>query len=92
MPYIAAEDRPQYEELIKSLAGTIREATGDHTKHDHHKRNYVVTRLLLDASASELRYWQHNEIIGMLECCKQEFYRRQTGPYENTCIEKSGDI
>jgi hypothetical protein len=32
MPYIAAEDRPRYEELIKSLAGTIREATGDHTK------------------------------------------------------------
>jgi len=91
MPYIAAEDRPQYEELIKSLAGTIREATGDHTKRAGHL-NYVVTRLLLDTYGGELRYWHHNEIIGMLECCKQEFYRRQTGPYENTCIEKSGDI
>ena len=67
MPYIAAEDRPQYEELIKSLAGTIREATGDHTKRAGHL-NYVVTRLLLDTYGRELRYWQHNEIIGMLEC------------------------
>ena len=65
MPYIAAEDRPQYEELIKSLAGTIREVTGDHTKRAGHL-NYVVTRLLLDTYGRELPYWQHNEIIGML--------------------------
>jgi hypothetical protein len=76
MPYIAAEVRPPYEELIKSLARTIREATEDHTKRAGHL-NYVVTRLLLDTYGRELLYWQHNEIFGMLECCKQEFYRRR---------------
>jgi uncharacterized protein DUF6899 len=91
MPYIAAESRPQYEELIRSLAGTIREATGDHKKRAGHL-NYVVTRLLLETYGRKLAYWQHNEIVGMLECCKQEFYRRRTGPYEDTCIEKNGDV
>jgi hypothetical protein len=91
MPYIAADERTQYEDLIESLAKTIREATGDHAKRAGHL-NYVITRLLLDTYGRELRYWQHNEIIGMLECCKQEFYRRQTAPYEEACIAKSGDV
>jgi hypothetical protein len=91
MPYIAAEVRPPYEELIKSLARTIREATEDHTKRAGHL-NYVVTRLLLDTYGRELLYWQHNEIIGMLECCKQEFYRRRTGPFEDIWLEKNGDV
>jgi hypothetical protein len=91
MPYIAAEARPQYEELIKSLASTIREATQDHTARAGHL-NYVVTRLLLDTYGRELRYWQHNEIVGMLECCKLEFYRRRTGPYEEICIERNGEV
>jgi hypothetical protein len=91
MPYIAPEDRPQYEELIQSLARKIAVATEDHAKRAGHL-NYVITRLLLDTYGRELRYWQHNEVIGMLECCKQEFYRRQTGPYEDQCIEKSGDV
>jgi len=91
MPYIAAEVRTPYEELIKSLARTIREATEDHTKRAGHL-NYAVTRLLVDTYGRELLYWQHNEIIGMLECCKQEFYRRRTGPFEDFWHEKNGDV
>jgi hypothetical protein len=91
MPYIAKEDRPQYENLLQNLASTLREATTEPTKRAGHL-NYVITRLLLETYGRDLRYWQHNEIIGMLECCKQEFYRRQTGPYENACIEKNGDV
>jgi hypothetical protein len=91
MPYIAADDRPQYEEVIVNLASAVREATTDHTKRAGHL-NYIITRILLETYGRELRYWEHNEIIGMLECCKQEFYRRQTGPYEDACISKSGDV
>jgi hypothetical protein len=91
MPYILPENRPQYEGLIKSLAHTICEATPDPTKRAAHL-NYVVTRLLLDTYGRDLAYWQHNEIIGMLECCKLEFYHRRTGPFEDTWFEKSGDV
>ena len=28
----------------------------------------------------------------MLECVKQEFYRRLASPYEDECISKNGDI
>lgn len=91
MPYIATEDRPRYEDTLNTLAATIREATGDATKRAGHM-NYIFTRLLLDVYGRDLRYWQHNEIIGMLECCKQEFYRRQTAHYEESCIAKNGDV
>lgn len=91
MPYIAPEDRPQYESLMTALADKIREATVDPTKRAGHL-NYIITTLLLKTYGRELRYWQHNEIIGMLECCKQEFYRRQTASYEDACIEKNGDV
>jgi hypothetical protein len=87
MRYIPPEARPQYDEIIKSLAATIREATEDQTKRAGHL-NYVFTRLLLETYGRELAYWQHYEIIGMLECCKEEFYRHRTGPFEEKWIEK----
>ena len=32
------------------------------------------------------------ELVGALECCKLELYRRMVGPYEDTKIEANGDI
>jgi hypothetical protein len=91
MPYIAAEDRPQYEELIQALSEKVLFATADRTKRAGHL-NYIITRVLLETYGRELRYYEHNEIIGILECCKQEFYRRQTAAYEDKCIQKNGDL
>lgn len=38
------------------------------------------------------RYQQINDIIGALECCKLEFYRRLVAPYEDKAIERNGDV
>ena len=54
--------------------------------------NYVVSLLLHHVYGEELRYADHNEIIGVLECIKQEFYRRQTIPYEDGKIRQQGDL
>ena len=39
-----------------------------------------------------LNYTTLNEIVGVLECAKLEFYRRVTAPYEDEKIKQNGDI
>jgi hypothetical protein len=53
--------------------------------------NYVITRLLTDYYCPNLSYFNINTMIGILECCKQEMYRRLSC-YENKAIEKNGDV
>ena len=52
--------------------------------------NYVVTRILKEVYP--LRYFHLNKAIGVLECIKQEYYRRVTAPYEDIKIQESGDV
>lgn len=33
-----------------------------------------------------------NDIVGALECCKQEFIRRVVNPYEDEKIKENGDV
>lgn len=55
--------------------------------------NYAITKIC------KLYMWQHgksyrtiNDIIGVLECAKQEFYRRIAVPYEDNKIAENGDV
>lgn len=55
--------------------------------------NFVITTLCLEyLNASEKRYKDYNEIVGVLECAKQEFYRRAVSPYEDKKIIENGDV
>ena len=40
----------------------------------------------------KVRYSDLNEIIGMLECCKHEFYRMVAAPYENIKLLENGSV
>jgi broad-specificity NMP kinase len=84
MPYIEKSIREPYDEIIASFIGKIFNA-GD--------LNYVLTKILqLYAKEHIIRYATLNEIIGVLECCKQEFYSRIIRPYEDTKIQENGDV
>jgi hypothetical protein len=37
-------------------------------------------------------YAEINEVVGVLECCKLELYRRLAAPYEDTKIKENGDV
>lgn len=37
-------------------------------------------------------YYAFNDVIGALECCKLEVYRRLAAPYEDKKIEENGDV
>lgn len=92
MPYIKPEDRPQYDAAVKLAVESLKAGAGDdHTKIPGHF-NYFFTKILTEFYGENLRYFEHNEVIGMLECCKEEFYRRRTAPYEDKCIESNGDV
>jgi hypothetical protein len=103
MPYINKKDRELYDNEIDALVDKLvfvfsNEPTKIHGQRAGHL-NYIVTVLLkrfYNELAKKLgvsvRYADHNEIIGMLDCCKQEFYRRYTAPYEDEKIKSEGDV
>lgn len=55
--------------------------------------NYLITKLALKYLAYKgLNYLHVNDVVGALECAKQEFYRRVAVPYEDVKIQKNGDV
>ncbi len=84
MPYINKEDRKQFESIIEMIPPFV--TCGE--------LNYVLT-LICQNYIKDLggeSYQIYNDIIGVLECCKQELYRRKISKYENKKIKKNGDV
>ena len=57
--------------------------------------NYIITRLCdfwCRDYAGEANYEKYNAVIGVLECVKQELYRRQIAPYEDEKCRENGDV
>jgi hypothetical protein len=83
MPYIKQEDKSQYTEMLNKLP-EMRSAG---------ELNYVLTTICKEyINDKGLKYQTLNDVIGALEGCKQEFYRRVVAPYEDTKIAENGDV
>ena len=63
--------------------------------------NYLLTSLCLayirernntEEFGPVLTYGAINDVIGALECCKQEIYRRVGVPLENRAMGRNGDL
>jgi hypothetical protein len=87
MPYIKMQDRPKYEKSLETLISTLKSQPVENIDGE---LNYIITRILKEAYP--LRYFNLNRAMGVLECCKLEFYRRVAAPYEDTKIEQNGDV
>jgi hypothetical protein len=61
----------------------------DNPNRDGHL-NYLVSTIIDDVYPRN--YTSLNAAIGVLECIKQELYRRVVAPYEDTKIEQNGDV
>ena len=88
MPYIKQEERKQYQKIISKLATMIPK---DHNLRAGHF-NYIVSLLLEKTYGKNIRYADHNEVIGVLNCIMLEFYRRKTAPYEDIKMKSEGDL
>lgn len=83
MPYISRNEKPYFEVPLEIL----------HSINTPGQFNYLLTRLAIAyLSNNGKSYKTYNDIIGALECCKQELYRRSVAPYENTKIQENGDV
>lgn len=55
--------------------------------------NYELTSIINGYLLQHgMKYQTINDIIGALEGCKLEFYRRIAAPYEDTKITENGDV
>jgi hypothetical protein len=79
MPYIKQEQRKELAE------GRMPRDPGE--------LNYQITRMLLDYLKNKGEsYGVFNEIMGVLTCASEEFYRRWVIPYEEKKIRENGDV
>jgi len=80
MPYVTQEKRESF------LRGEgVIETPGD--------LNFVLTKVCLEYLDNKSESYQaYNDIVGALECCKLEMYRRAVAPYEELKIAENGDL
>jgi hypothetical protein len=90
MPYIKTEERKQFDLAIEELV----DALTDHgfSKLKPGDLNYVVSKIIWGEFDKNPSYTFGNELIGALECIKQEFYRRRLAILEDKKILENGDI
>ena len=86
MPYIKPSQREDVEEKLN--------ATGlNYVPKNAGELNYVISVFIDNyLRAFGRNYSNCNEMIGVLECCKMEYYRTVVGPYEDMKIEENGDV
>jgi hypothetical protein len=84
MPYITEDKRKVLDKIIDRF-------DNDHYMDDG-EVTYVIYKLLLNHVRSNMRYNTLAECMGIIECAKQEFYRRIVAPYEDKKILENGDI
>jgi hypothetical protein len=86
MPYIRKIDR----DMFKSVQLPFK-IQADLNRLNAGQLNYIIT-WIIDRQLTNANYARYNEIIGALECCKLELYRRMIVPYENKKIKENGDV
>ena len=86
MPYIQPNQREEVEDKL-NVAGL------NYVPKNAGELNYVITVFIDNfIRAYGKNYANLNEMIGALECCKQEDYRAVVSPYEDIKIEENGDV
>lgn len=91
MPYIDEKMRYELDNLIEELVDKLQTK---YTEATDGRLNYIITRLLASTYKidKDPRYSKINDIIGILECAKLEFYARVARPYEDLKTEQNGDV
>jgi hypothetical protein len=85
MPYIKLAGRNRFENLLHQVVQTMPSDAGE--------LNYLISRIVdTYIQVKSKNYANLNEVIGVLECVKQEYYRRIISVYENSKMAESGDV
>ncbi len=84
MPYINKKDRPRLDQWLSCMPRLTTPG----------ELNYVVTRILSGylKKFGEVNYAVFNEVMGVIGCVGQEFYRRMIATYEDKKKKENGDV
>ena len=78
MPYITQKDKEALDKDGPKTTGQL---------------NFTFTKIIqFYLSRKGMSYSSFNDVIGALEACKLEFYRRVVSPYEDNKIKENGDV
>ena len=86
MPYIPSSRRNYF--LLSSIKDLLLEPTLLRAG----ELNFLISTLIWRVFESDPCYSRANELMGVLESVKQEFYRRKVAPYEDQKIQENGDV
>jgi hypothetical protein len=88
MPYLKDDDRLRFAE-IKQVFNNLLEESEPLVAGE---LNYLFTTFIVaHLKKKGQNYANINEVVGALECIKQEFYRRYVIPYEDKKMTENGD-
>ena len=88
MPYIPEKQRIEFEPYIRLLLIKI-----NRCGKWEGKLNYIITRLCdVFMRGLGINYKNANAIIGVLECAKQEIYRKVIAKYEDKKEAENGTV
>lgn len=92
MPYIPQEKRDFIDNEIADLAVKIANFSTQAARPG--VMNYAITQLIATVYnlPDKQSYGAYNEITGVLECCKLEFYSTFVSTYEELKRQENGDI
>ena len=79
--------RPEWDKVAEEIVAKLQKIPEDKREGN---LNYLITKML--KRAYKPSYFNYNRVIGLLECIKQEFYRRDVASYENQKIKIDGDV
>ncbi|HEC64458.1 MAG TPA: hypothetical protein ENI23_04110 [bacterium] len=85
MPYIRQDYRKWYDDEVEHLLIML------HQNKQPGELNYVITRLCIGFLSGK-HYTDFNEVIGVLECAKLEFYRRLVTVMEDASKNLNGEV
>ena len=54
--------------------------------------SHIMAYLTRQGHNKKVGYVDYNEVIGVLECCKQELYRKVVAKYEDKKCELNGEV
>lgn len=92
MPYINKSKRVVLDPAIDQVLNNLRELECDDDKNNMEGNiNYLFTRILHHVYPGT-SYREVNDVVGVLECCKLEYYRRIAAPYETQKAFENKDV
>ena len=94
MPYIKKENRKYYDDLINNIVKELSDNyDGESNKtYSVGELNYVISSIIWRLFENNPCYTNGSNLTGVLECVKEEFYRRKMSELENRKMLENGDI